>query len=244
MIILAALAALLVLGFLYWWLIIETEGAYLGKRVVVALYDLYAPRYDRIKQFDEAADLALISQPLMARIQPQADPLILDVATGTGRLPLFMARNARFQGQVIGLDASQRMLNIARHKIAAEHFEGFVSLMRGDAMELPFANDGFDVVTCLEALEFMPDPQRVLNEMARVLRPGGLLLTTIRIDTRWMPTRTWSEAKMRGALESLDMGEITFEIWQDDYSQVWARKAGASQPLGADRLAAVLPPAP
>ena len=87
----------------FWWLIIETEGVYLGKRAVIALYDLYASRYDRVKQFDEAADLALISEPIMARAHPATDPLILDVATGTGRLPLIMARNGGFEGHVIGL---------------------------------------------------------------------------------------------------------------------------------------------
>ncbi len=53
------------LVFLIWWLIIETEGVYLGRRVVVALYDLYAERYDRIKQFDQRADLLLLSEPLL-----------------------------------------------------------------------------------------------------------------------------------------------------------------------------------
>ena len=85
---------LLIIGFLIWWLIVETEGVYLGKRIVVALYDLCAPRYDRIKRFDEYADATLIALPIMSRVEPQTDPLILDVATGTGRLPLIMARYA------------------------------------------------------------------------------------------------------------------------------------------------------
>ena len=234
MALLAILALALVLCFLFWWLIIETEGVYLGRRIVILLYDLYASRYDRVKQFDEQADLMLISQPIMARIRPQADPLILDVATGAGRLPLIMARNGRFRGQVIGLDASRRMLEVARRKVAAERFEGFITLMRHDAGErLPFDDNAFDVVTCLEALEFLPNPQAALKEMCRVLRPGGLLLTTIRIDTRWMPNRTWSEEKMRSELEALDMRDIRIEIWQEDYSQVWARKAGESEPIGA-----------
>ena len=231
----ALIAGFLIIGFLVWWLFIETEGVYLGKRVVVALYDLYASRYDRIKQFDEQADLVLISRPIMARIQPLADPLILDVATGTGRLPLIMARNASFQGHVIGLDASGRMLDVARQKIADEHFEGYVTLMQRDATELPFSNDSLDVVTCLEALEFMPHPELALSEMIRILRPGGLLLTTIRIDTRWMPNRTWSEEKMRGELKSMGMRDIQLQIWQDDYSQVWAFKNSVQRQTSRNR---------
>ncbi|MCY3799819.1 MAG: class I SAM-dependent methyltransferase [Chloroflexi bacterium] len=221
--------------FLFWWLIIETEGVFLGKRVVIALYDLYAARYDRVKQFDEQADLALISMPLMERIQSQADPLILDVATGTGRLPVIMARNAKFAGHVIGLDASRRMLKLARKKVSAERFEQFISLTRADAQDLPFSDDSFDVVTCLEALEFLPDQHAALVEMIRVLRPGGLLLASIRIDTRWMPNRTWSEARMRRELAGLNMRDARVEIWQEDYSQIWAWKAGASERIGAAR---------
>lgn len=230
-------AAVVLVAFLIWWLIFETEGVYLGRRVVVALYDFYAGRYDRIKQFDEAADIALISQPLLDRIAPVADPLMLDVATGTARLPLIMARNARFEGHVIGLDASGRMLDRAREKIAAGRFESFITLLQDDASRLPFEEGSFDVVTCLEALEFMPRPQAALAEMIRVLRPGGLLLTTIRIDTRWMPGRVWSESQMRAELEALGMRDIDVMIWQEDYSQVWALKAGHSQPIGADGLA-------
>lgn len=239
MTLLAIIIGLLALGFLVWWLFIETEGVYLGKRAVIALYDLYASRYDRIKQFDEAADLALISEPIMARVHPASDPLILDVGTGAGRLPLIMARNAGFSGHVIGLDASRGMLKVARQKVAAERFERYITLMRHDAGKLPFAEDSIDVVTCLEALEFLPDPRAALQEMCRVLRPGGTLLTTIRIDTRWMPNRTWSEARMRRELAALDMREVQVAIWQEDYSQVWARKAGASEPIGFSGLDAV-----
>lgn len=229
-------ATVVIAAFLVWWLIFETEGVYLGRRVVVALYDLYAARYDRIKQFDEIADISLISQPLLDRISPVEDPLMLDVATGTARVPLVMARNARFQGHVIGLDASRRMLDKAREKIISGHFESFITLLHHDASELPFEDCSFDVVTCLEALEFMPRPREALAELIRVLRPGGLLLTTIRIDTRWMPSRTWSAEKMRRELERLGMRDIDIAIWQEDYSQVWAMKAGRSRPIRAESL--------
>lgn len=240
MIFLIVILGIIVSAFLIWWLIFETEGVYFGSSVVIALYDLYAQRYDRIKQFDDTADFALISQPLLDRIVPLTDPLVLDVATGTARLPLILARNAKFEGHVIGLDASRRMLDKARQKIVAAHFESFVTLLHRDASELPFADGSFDVVTCLEALEFVPDPQATLAEMIRVLRHGGLLLTTIRIDTRWMPDRTWSEARMRSELESQGMRDIEIAIWQEDYSQVWAWKSGDSPPIGSGRLDDVL----
>lgn len=224
MTLLALALGLGIAGFLIWWLLIETEGVYLGRRVVIALYDLVAHRYDRIKQFDEYADHMLVSQPLLAAIAPKTDPLILDVATGTGRVPLLMAGNAGFHGHVVGIDASDRMLSVARSKLTAQGFDSFITLLRGDASRLPFPAEHFDIVTCLEALEFMPDQAAVLAELARVLKPGGVLLTTIRIDTRWMPDRTWDEPQMREALQALGMDDIHFTIWQEDYTQVWARK--------------------
>ncbi|MCY4019519.1 MAG: methyltransferase domain-containing protein [Chloroflexi bacterium] len=214
--------------FFIWWLLIETEGAYLGKRAVIWLYDLYARRYDRVKQFDDYSDQLLLAEPLLDRISPQLDPLILDVAAGTGRLPLLLARNVRFHGHVIGLDHSRKMLAIAASKIMRERFGKFISLARGDAMDLPFPDAAFDAVACLESLEFFPDPDAALAELARVLRPGGLLLATNRIHTRWMPGRTASRPRLTQKFCACDLLSIEFEAWQEDYDKVWARKAGAS----------------
>ena len=238
--ILLALIALAIAAFLIWWLIFETEGVYLGRRAVIALYDLYAHRYDRIKQFDDTADLTLVGRPLLESISPQTDPSVLDVATGTARLPLVLARLAHFNGHVIGIDASLLMLRKARQKIMSARFDTYITLLHHDASALPFDDGAFDVVTCLEALEFMPRPAGALAEMVRVLRPGGLLLITIRIDTRWMPDRAWSEERMRAELSMLGMRDIDVMIWQEDYSQVWARKTGASAPIGVAEHATLL----
>ncbi len=215
--------------FFIWWLLIETEGVYLGKRAVVWLYDLYARRYDRVKQFDDYSDQLLLAQPLLDRLRPQVDPLILDVATGAGRLPMLMARNGRFEGHVIGLDHSRKMLDVAESKLRQERFGEFISLARGDAMDLPFPDGAFDAVACLESLEFFPDAEAALAELARVLRPGGLLLTSNRIDTRWMPGRTLSRPRLAQILTACDMLSIEFEAWEEDYDKVWARKAGGTE---------------
>ena len=223
------MVVLTLLSLLAWWLLIETEGVYLGGRIVILLYDLAAGRYDRIKAFDERAELLLLSEPLLDRIIAAREPLILDIATGTGRLPLIVARNARFRGHVIGIDRSRRMLASAAGKVSAQHFADYVSLLRADAMNLPCPDACADAVTCLEALEFLPDWRRSLAQMSRVLRPGGVLLTSLRIDTRWMPGKIPSESALRQALSDLGMIEIAIEDWQSDYRKVWARKSGMSQ---------------
>ena len=230
--ILMVVASIACAGFLIWWLIFETEGVYLGKRIVVWLYDMYATRYDGIKEFNDRADFLLLTEPILDRIHPNNDPMILDVATGTGRLPLIMTSNAHFEGHIVGLDLSRKMLAIAQQKIDEQHFEDFITLMNENAQDMPFIDGAFDVVTCLEALEFMPDPLVTLQEMIRVIRPGGLLLTTIRIDNRWMPNRTWDEDTMRQILEDNHMQAVEFKIWQADYTKVWAVKSGISEFVG------------
>ncbi len=212
--------------FLLWWLLIETEGVYLGKRVVVWLYDRYASRYDRVKQFDDFSDQVLLAEPLLDR-SAQADSLILDVATGSGRFPLLMAGNGRFTGHVIGLDHSHNMLAVAAVKVKRQRFGQFISLTRGDAMNLPFSDSAFAAVTCLEALEFFPNCEAAIAELARVLRPGGLLLTSNRVDTRWMPGRTLSRARLTEIFHACDLYLLDYEAWQEDYDKVWARKKSA-----------------
>jgi hypothetical protein len=79
----------LLTGLLYWLLVI-TEGVYLGRRIVVWLYDITAHKYDRVKEFDDEAERVFVAQPLRFHLREKAAPLVLDVATGTGRLPHYL----------------------------------------------------------------------------------------------------------------------------------------------------------
>jgi len=216
---------------IFWWLFIASEGVYLGPRVVRWLYDLYATRYDNIKQNDPEQDHAYIAHPLMTRLT-QPDPMVLDVATGTGRLPLTLCSHSEFEGYVIGLDASEGMLKVAEKTILESGCEDMVTLMHRSAEHLLFADESFDVVTCLEALEFMPDPASQLAEICRVLRPGGLLLTTQRVRTRLYPGRIWDQAIFRSHLEVNGIEQVMFIEWQYDYTLVWGRKTGQSEWIG------------
>lgn len=232
---LAVIALAIVL--LGWWLLIASEGVYLGRRVVIWLYDLYAGRYDDIKHFSKEYDHMLLAQPIMEAVAPVKNPLMLDVATGTARMPLAMLRYRSFQGHIIGVDLSRRML---AHAAAKLNRDKRVTLIHSPAETLPFPDNTFDVITCLEALEFMSDSQAVLREIVRVLRPGGLLLTTNRIRTRMMPGKTLSDEQLQALLESLGMDRVVIEYWQVDYNRVWAYKSGSSLPTRSRPLAEVL----
>jgi SAM-dependent methyltransferase len=111
--------------------------------------------------------------PELARMlelaQPQADWLALDVATGGGHTARTFAPHVR---QVIAADIALPMLQAARVMIALPS----VSYVASDAENLSFGGGLFDLVTCRIAPHHFPDVFRFVQECARVLRPGGLLL--------------------------------------------------------------------
>ncbi len=216
------------LGAMAYWQLVIAEGAYLGAPIVALLYDWTAHRYDRIKRYQPEDEEWFLARPLCKALASVGRPLLLDVATGTGRLAEALFRVPEFDGFIVGLDLSRGMLAQARRKLAA--FAERTLWVWADAMELPFDSDVFDGVACLEALEFMPDPAQVLREMVRVLRPGGLFLATNRVgpERAFLPGRTYSEDQFRALLEAAGLPAVRFARWQVHYDQVWARKGGWS----------------
>lgn len=219
-----AIPLLLALTLILYWLLVITEGTYLGPRVVAWLYDLSASRYDVIKQFDPNDENHFLALPLLRALDGVHAPLVLDVATGTGRLPQALLRQSGFQGKVIGLDLSRRMLFLAQRK--ARRYGLRLHLIQQDAARLPFVDNVFDAVTCVEALEFLANPRGALQEMARVLRPGGVLLITNRVnwEAQLMPGKAFSDSTLRTMLESVGLTRIEIRRWQVYYDLVWARK--------------------
>lgn len=211
--------------FLYWVFIIS-EGSYFGARFVVWLYDLSAGQYDGIKKFNDGEEDWYVGLPLWRAIQSVRCALVLDVATGTARLPLALLRRSHFDGRIVALDLSREMLRLADEKLTP--YGDRVTLLCQDAMQLPFPNATFDAVTCLEALEFLPGPARVLSEMVRVLRPGGVLFTTNRVgwEARLLPGKALSRKRLQAILDALPLQAVEVRRWQVFYDQVWARKVG------------------
>ena len=209
----------LLAAFLYWQLIIA-EGAYLGQKVVTFLYDRVAHKYNAIKEFNPDDDRLLLAYPLSRTLGPDFAGIVLDIATGTGRLPIALRQFSPYQGQVIGLDHSRKMMTVARQSLPD------LPLIVADAMRLPLASNAIPAVTCLEALEFLPNPKNGLREMTRVLAPGGVLLTSNRVgwESKLMPGKTWTKEELHAILQELSLIDIAILPWLDIYNQVWARK--------------------
>jgi demethylmenaquinone methyltransferase/2-methoxy-6-polyprenyl-1,4-benzoquinol methylase len=135
------------------------------------MFDRIAGLYDRMNSVmtaglhhawrRRAADLAELSPGARA----------LDVATGTGDLALELANRVAPGGEVIGVDFSEKMLELARAK--AESRVPRVSFKHGNALALDYADGEFDAATVGFGARNFSDLQRGLSEMARVVRPGG-----------------------------------------------------------------------
>lgn len=220
------LAGVVVLAALAYWQLIVAEGTYLGPRVVAWTYDLVSGRYDAIKRFRPRDESWFVAIPLLGALLDVEHPLVLDVATGTGRLPLALLRE-RFRGQIAGLDLSRGMLSQARRKLRA--YDDQVTLIWEDAAHLPFDDGTFDAVTCLESLEFMSRPLEVLSEMVRVLAPGGVLLVSNRVgpEARFLPGRSIPRPAFQRVLDDQPLSDFQVRPWQSNYDLAIARKVGA-----------------
>jgi demethylmenaquinone methyltransferase / 2-methoxy-6-polyprenyl-1,4-benzoquinol methylase len=139
--------------------------------------DLFAglagPAYSR-----RAALLSLGQEPrwhdaLVARLPVGAADHVLDVAAGTGAVTERLVR--RHGCRVTALDQSEAMLAAARERLAEAGALPRVTLVRGEAEALPFPDARFDALTVTYLLRYVADPAATLSELARVVRPGGVL---------------------------------------------------------------------
>lgn len=137
--------------------------------------ELFAPlprHYDRV-----AAILSFGQDPrwrraMVAKIAANPDSRVLDVASGTGMVARALVQ--RYGCEVVALDQSPQMLTGAQAKLADDPLlAARVSLVRGEAEQLPFGDREFDHLTFTYLLRYVEDPSTTMVELARVVKPGG-----------------------------------------------------------------------
>jgi len=151
---------------------------------VEAMFDRIARVYDRMNSVmtagmhhrwrARAADLARVGPGDRA----------LDVATGTGDLAVELSARVTPGGEVVGLDFSESMLELARSKAPSIRFEA------GNALELPYADDEFAAAAVGFGARNFSDLTRGLAEMVRVTRPGGRVVV-LEITAPQRPPLSW-----------------------------------------------------
>jgi ubiquinone biosynthesis O-methyltransferase len=138
---------------------------------------------------------------------------VLDVGCGDGALALTFARNGA--AHVVGCDSDRRM--IMRAAAEAARHSAAIHYVLARAERLPFRDQSFDIVSIITVLAFVPDPDRALREIARVLRPGGRLIlgdlgkwslwAASRQVRSWLGAKMWQDARFRSAGELRELAE-------------------------------------
>lgn len=117
---------------------------------------------------------------LLERAGPRPGERVLDLACATGIVARHAARELAGGGEVVGLDVDPEMLAVARERASSEGLE--IEWRQGDAHDLDFGDDTFDVVTCQQGVQFFDEPSAALAEVRRVLADGGRLALNV-----WKP---------------------------------------------------------
>ncbi|WP_028775772.1 demethylmenaquinone methyltransferase [Shimazuella kribbensis] len=125
----------------------------------------------------------------MKKMQVGQGDSAIDVCCGTCDWTISLAKASK-TGSVIGLDFSPKMLTVGMTKLQKEKLEDNVNLIEGNAMELPYPDNTFDFATIGFALRNVPDVTKVLQEMKRVVKPGGKVVSLELSKPTWKPFRS------------------------------------------------------
>ena len=117
---------------------------------------------------------------------------VVDVCCGTGFFSMELAQAVGPGGKVVGLDFSEKMLEVAAQNTATFQLKSVITFIQGNAMELPFADNSFDGATVGWGLRNLPDLRSGIKELARVVKPGCKVV-------------------------SLDMGKPTLPLFKQGY---------------------------
>jgi demethylmenaquinone methyltransferase/2-methoxy-6-polyprenyl-1,4-benzoquinol methylase len=138
--------------------------------------DLFAPlgpSYDRWSRLLSLGQDPRWRRFLVSRVDCGREGSVLDVATGTAAVAIELVR--RHGCRVVGLDQSTEMLAGARARVEAAGLSDRITLVEGGAEHLPFPDGAFDALTFTYLIRYVEDPSATLAELARVVKPGGVM---------------------------------------------------------------------
>ena len=139
---------------------------------IAAMFDRISPHYDALNH-GLSLNIDKVWRHKTAKAVAKNQPkTILDLATGTADLAIALAKSNP-QAHIIGIDISDKMLEIGKAKVKAQNLESQIHLQIGNAASLPFIDDSFDAVTVAFGVRNFEDRSHGLSEISRVVKRCG-----------------------------------------------------------------------
>jgi demethylmenaquinone methyltransferase / 2-methoxy-6-polyprenyl-1,4-benzoquinol methylase len=156
--------------------IVPYQQSSLDKKSQVAeMFNSIAQRYDFLNRFLSAGIDISWRKKAIAQLKEVQPKIILDVATGTADVAL-MTYEMLHPEKIIGIDISEGMLEIGKKKIEKQGLQRSIELQYGDSETINFPNNFFDAITVAFGVRNFENLEKGLQEMLRVLKPGGKLV--------------------------------------------------------------------
>lgn len=140
---------------------------------VYRMFDRIARCYDLLNRLLSFGQDILWRKKLAKILEQNQCAEILDLASGTADVLLSAIKHNRFFKFGLGLDLSQEMLSIGRHKISQSGYGDKLKLLRADATEIPISDNSFDAITIAFGIRNVVSVDSALKEMKRVIKTGG-----------------------------------------------------------------------
>lgn len=147
------------------------------------IFSQVAGGYDQANQVLSLGIHHLWRQKMVKWAKPQATDHILDCATGTGDVAIAFKKELQGQGQITGIDFCDEMLHKAPQKALTLGYK--IDFQVADVTQLPYADHSFDIVTISFGIRNVENPLKGLQEMTRVLKPGGQLFILEFGQVKW-----------------------------------------------------------
>ncbi len=152
-----------------------TDSSKPKEEFVHDVFQQIAPKYDRMNNIISFNRHKKWRKFAMRKMSVSPGDSAIDLCCGTCDWTISLAEASK-GGPITGLDFSQAMLDVGRQKLKVAPYGDQITLIQGNAMELPFADNSFDYATIGFGLRNVPDLVQVLQEMRRVVKPGGMVV--------------------------------------------------------------------
>nr|WP_314585537.1 demethylmenaquinone methyltransferase [Paenibacillus terrigena] len=164
----------------------DTNSSKTKEQFVHAVFENIAPKYDMMNDVLSFRRHKAWRKFTMKKMDVKPGDTAIDLCCGTCDWTISIAEASQ-TGNIVGLDFSQNMLDVGKVKVDRAGKTRQIDLVQGNAMELPFEDNQFDYATIGFGLRNVPDLQRVLKEMQRVVKPGGMIVCLELSKPTWQP---------------------------------------------------------